>query len=154
MSNYPDHQLAELLVEEFKELRWRRDIEDRLVRWTMSISSILIPGSIALAEYAAKPLFIVYSIVSAAMIAGFGIRICDKIKAENSVYQGVGRTIVAILANKHKFGSTDGTAPDIGEDIEKIGTGDGYKETIKIVGFTTSITALALLAIGLVKVLV
>jgi len=146
--------LSELLKEEFSELRWRRDVEDRLVRWTISICTGIISGTIVFAKFANPVLLLIFCILAARLICKFGINVNDKIKEENNVYQGVGRTIVKILANDHSFGEGETDKPDIGEDIKKIGQGIGYKKTITIISCCTNLTSSILYVLGCANCLI
>jgi hypothetical protein len=151
--------LPELLKEEFEELRWRRDIEDRLVKWTISICTGILSATIVFTQYADSVLVLIFCIFSAVLSAGFGIIVCFKLEAENEAYKGVGRTIVKILKNKFimekdKTGEPNNPNPNIGEDIKKLGEGEGYKNTVAIIKYCTVVTSLGIIALGLANFLI
>lgn len=144
-------QLTELLTEEFNELRWRRDMEDRLVNWTIAICSGVLTALVAFVEFAPPPLALAFAVFAAGLMLGVGMRIGKKIDAENRVYQGVGDSIRCILSNDHSFTRVDetgGDKPYIGENLAKIGSGSGAMETKEIVGFATKWTSFAVVVIA------
>lgn len=141
-------QLPELLSEEFSELRWRRDIEDRLVNWMTAICSGLLTASVAIAQFSPPSLFLTFSVLAAALIVGVSRRIVEKLEAEKIVYRHIGETISSIIANDHRIDQNDGDPPYVGPHVHKIGRGRGTERTIEIIRFASSFTALAVVTLG------
>lgn len=137
------------LQEEFAELRWRRDIEDRIIRWFITISSGLITASLALAQFADPIVFAVFAILTAVLIWRVNFHVTKKIEAENAVYQGIGKTIVKTLENDFSLTNESDTKESIGSDIAKLGTGGGYQKTNNILNASARLTFWILVATGI-----
>jgi hypothetical protein len=152
MPSKNDEFLKAYYVDCQSEMRWRRDVEFKLLAFSASLDVAVIPVAATLSEVLDDVRIFTGSIIALALMLIFvGIFISIKIVEEHKVYQSLGKTVVEIwqyfgLFRKGAFAKNKKL---LSEASRKYGAGMGYLRTIRIVWATTVVALLFLGGIAL-----
>ncbi len=132
--------------EQFSEFRLRREDESKLIKLCLGIIPIVTTVTIAFANLFNAQLFLAWSVFSSFLILGTHKRVSDMIISRHSIYEKIGQTIVRICKSEGLFKALNETSSLSGsilsKEFEKLGSGEGYKESLQILSFISYSAAL------------
>ena len=139
---------TELLNREFDELRLRMEHEEKLLRLWVAICAGVFVAAFAFAQWAEPCLVFVFTVLSGAFFVYMSKLLTKKIRKEHEVYAAVGRTIINLMESDYSFSFRVPDKHFVGPDFAKIGSGTGYKQTIRIIRRSAWYTAFAIIVLG------
>ena len=122
--------------------------EEKLVRLWIAVCAGVFVAAFTFAQWAESRIVPLFGLLAAAFLLWAGSCISGKIEAEHKVYSYVGRTIVKLLSLQYSFGKSVEGMIDVGPELERIGQGDGYIWSSRIVRFSGYWTALSLVVLS------
>lgn len=133
-----------LFTDTQNEMRWRREVEYKLLGNFILVLSFLISaeGLVYQKIENQENRLIIGAILSLFSLALFYV-LRLKIKSENDIYKKLGSNVVKIWQQFKMFEKIGTSGPFLDDASLKYGEGGGYKKTIKVLGVLTLIFCLA-----------
>ncbi len=140
------------------EMRWRREVEYKLIGSFFPLYPALVAGLFALSAILTAHVVMFAAILLAGFVWIFFYYVRRKVEAENTIYKSIGEVVVKIW---ERFGLFSPDTVNIsGVDTpreamltpasKKYGKGDGYKLTLNFFLLVTVATTAMLLSIGVI----
>lgn len=157
-----NHTKDEFLIEHFKqsqeEMRWRKNVEFRLLQFTLVFYSAIVAALAALYQSSVGRIYyLLLTIGGGALILTLSCFIGHKVNADHKGYEKIGEGVQEIwryfeLFEKGKYLTTESMLPQNLLDSEKgYGKGDGYKKTLWIIWIVAGGTAIFLFSLGIIN---
>ncbi len=142
-----DDFLKTYYIDAQNEMRWRREVEYKLLTNYIAISAFLLPAEALLyKEMASMPhrMLAATCITIAVFVLTIGVSL--KIRAENTIYKALGRNVVAIWEYFEMFskGTYLSSQPMLPKNSRQYGQGSGYKRTLYVLwSLTVTVSVLS-----------
>jgi len=145
-----DHEfLKAYFIDSQAEMRWRREVEYKLLASLIPLCPALVAGLFALSTVAAKLVTLAAACFLTIFVWILYLYVSRKVKAENAIYKEVGRTTVRIWEYFDLFaqGAYGSNSPILLASSRKYGAGLGYKLTLNV--FLAICTATTFMLLGI-----
>jgi hypothetical protein len=133
------------------EMRWRREVEYKLVGLLVPLCPALVGGLFALSALVPPHTVSAASVALTVFVWALYYYVRRKVTAEHAIYEVLGQTVVRIWDHfdffKNDAGYVEGEAI-LPEEAKGYGTGPGYKLTLKVFLALSVATTLILLSVG------
>jgi hypothetical protein len=133
------------------EMRWRREVEYKLISLLVPLCPALIGGLLALSALLPPHTLFATSVALTVFVWALYYYVWRKITAEHAIYQVLGSTVLKIWDYFDFFKKEDSyfqAAAILPDQAKKYGTGLGYKLTLNVFLALSIATTLMLVGIG------
>ena len=133
------------------EMRWRREVEYKLIGLLVPLCPALIGGLLALSALVPPHTLLATSVALTVFVWALYYYVTRKVTAEHSIYQALGSTVVKIWDYFDFFKKEDSyfqAGAILPEQGKSYGTGQGYKLTLNVFFALSIATTLMLVGIG------
>ncbi|HEY5030042.1 MAG TPA: hypothetical protein VIK39_16665 [Candidatus Angelobacter sp.] len=140
------------------EMRWRREVEYKLIGSFFPLYPALVAGLFALSAILTAHVVMFAAILLAGFVWIFFYYVRRKVKAEHTIYESIGEIVVKIwdrfglfTSDAVKIGGVDTSREAMLKPASKnYGKGDGYRLTLNFFLLVSLATTVMLLSIGVI----
>lgn len=132
------------------EMRWRREVEYKLLASLIPLSPALVAGLFALSTLVDRRLVAGTSVALTAFVWILHSYVGRKVRAEHKIYEGLGEAVVKIWEYFELFvqGAYVTQKAILSEGSRSYGKGEGYRLTLNVLSLISVVTTVMLLGIG------
>ena len=146
--------LREFFVDCQNAMRWRSEIEYKLLNMVIILNPIIVTAILGINEIVSdEKIFLVLTFSMAIFLTVLTILLTLKIKAEHKTYEVIGQQVVKIWKYFKLFekGAYIDDDKILDKESENYGKGRGYLRTLCILWAMTIMTDTILIVIGIIK---